>query len=129
MSEVDVPEVRVSLSNVDVVEVGLSLSEVEVVDGGASLSLSDVEETDIVEDWSFRGAREDWSMETGTDELVIEKVSMEVWDRVKIESLSVSSAYTGCISKGCCGREVQKVAELIADDIQIVILVQRIGHK
>ena len=105
------------------------MSKVEVVDGGASLSLSDVEETDVVEDWSFRGTREDWSMETGTEELVIEKVSMEVCDRVKIESLSVSSAYTGCISKVCYGLGVQKVAELIADDIQTIFLVQRIGQK
>ena len=95
MSEVDVPEVRVSLSNVDVVEVGLSLFEVDVVDGGASLSLSDVEKTGIVEDWSLSGAKEDWSMVAEMGELVIEKVSMEVCDRVKVESLSVSSAYTG----------------------------------
>ena len=95
MTEVDVPEVRVSLSNVDVVEVGLSLSEVDVADEGASLSLSDVEKTRIVEDWSFSGAKEDWSMGARMGELVIEKVSMEVCDRVKVESLSVSSAYTG----------------------------------
>ena len=50
LSEVDVLEVGVSLSNVDVVEVGLSLSEVEAVDEGSSLYLSEVEETDIVED-------------------------------------------------------------------------------
>ncbi len=95
MSEVDVPEVGVSLSNADVVEVALSLSEVEVVDGGASLSLYDVEEIVIVEDWSFSGAKEVWSTETRMGELVIEKVSMEVCDSVKVESLSVSSAHTG----------------------------------
>ena len=94
MSEVDVPEVGVFLPDVDIVEVGLSLSEVEVVDGGASLSLSDVEETSIVEDWSFSGEKEDWSTETRMGELVIEKVSMEVRDSVEVESLSVSSAYT-----------------------------------
>ena len=34
-------------------------------------------------------------METRTGEVVAEKVSMEVNDSVEVESLSVSSAYTG----------------------------------
>ena len=95
LSEVDVPEVGVSLSNADVVEVGLSLFEVVVVEEGASLSLSDVEEAVIVEDWSFGVPKEDWSTETRTAELVVEKVSVEVCDSVELKSLSVSSAFTG----------------------------------
>ena len=39
-------------------------------------------------------------------ELVIEKVSVKVCDSVEVESLSVSSRYTGWISECCCGFEV-----------------------
>lgn len=108
LSEVDVLEVGISLSTVDVVEVGLSLSEVEVMEVGASLSLSDVEEREIVEDWPFREAKEDWSMETRMGELVAEMVSMEVKDSVEVESLSVSSAYQVESARICCGLVGQK---------------------
>ena len=49
-------------------------------------------------------------------ELVVEKVSVEVCDNVELKSLSVSSALIDWISKNYCGLEVQKVAELIADN-------------
>ena len=120
-SEVDIPEVGVSLSNADVVEVGLSLSEVVVVEEGASLSLSDVEEAAIVEDWSFGVAEEDRSTETRMAELVVETVSVEVCDSVELKSLSLSSAFTGWISKSYSGLEVQKVAELDAEDGQTML--------
>ena len=95
MPEVDVPEVGVSLSKVDVVVVGLSLAEVEAVDEGVSLSLSDIEETGIVEDWSFSEVKDDWSMKMRMGELVIDKVSIEVSESVEVESLSASSVSTG----------------------------------
>lgn len=82
------------MSNTDVVEVRLSLSEVVVVEKGASLSLSDIEDAAIVEDWSFGVTEEDWSTETGMVELVVEKVSVKVCDSVELMSLSVSSAFT-----------------------------------
>ena len=63
------------------------------------------------------GTKEDWSMETRTGEVVAEKVSMDVNDSVKVESLSVSSEYISRISKDCCGIEARKVAELVAEDI------------
>ena len=55
-------------------------------------------------------------METRTGEVVAEKVSMDVNDSVKVESLSVSSAYISRISKDYCGIEAREVAELVAED-------------
>ena len=71
------------------------MAKVEVVDEGVSLPLSDVEETAIVEDWSFSELKDDWSIEMRMGELVIEKVSLEVSDSVEVETVSTSSAYTG----------------------------------
>ena len=82
------------MPNAEVVEVGLSFSEVVVVEEGASLSLSDVEEAAIVVDWSFGMAKEESPTETRMEELVVERVSVEVGDSVELKSLSVSSAFT-----------------------------------